>query len=92
MFAVAIPHWGPFGDPRHAAALAHRAESAGWDGYSTWGGFASADDPPPTYDPWVALAAVAAATSRIRIGTCIAPLPRIHLTSSRASTCSRRGG
>lgn len=55
--------------------MAQRAEAAGWDGYFTWGGFVSGDAPPVTYDPWVILAAVAAATSRMRIGTCIAPLP-----------------
>ncbi|GLI26668.1 luciferase-like protein [Agromyces rhizosphaerae] len=74
-FALAVPHWGPFGDPREAARLAQRAEQAGWDGYFTWGGFVSGDAPPKTYDPWVVPAAVASATSRMRIGTCIAPLP-----------------
>ncbi|QKJ18969.1 LLM class flavin-dependent oxidoreductase [Microbacterium hominis] len=74
-FALAVPHWGTFGDPREAARMAQRAEAAGWDGYFTWGGFVSRDDPPATYDPWVILAAVAAATSHMRIGTCIAPLP-----------------
>jgi len=83
-FALAVPHWGPFGDPREAAGLAHRAEVAGWDGYFTWGGFVSGDDPPAAYDPWVVLAAVATATSRIRIGTCIAPLPAFqpHVVAS----------
>jgi hypothetical protein len=30
----------------------------------------------PTYDPWICLAAMAAATERIRIGTTVTPLPR----------------
>ncbi|BDZ65285.1 LLM class flavin-dependent oxidoreductase [Agromyces mangrovi Wang et al. 2018] len=83
-FALAVPHWGPFGDPREAARIAERAESAGWDGYFTWGGFVSDDAPPKTYDPWVILAAVASATSRMRIGTCIAPLPAFqpHVVAS----------
>jgi alkanesulfonate monooxygenase SsuD/methylene tetrahydromethanopterin reductase-like flavin-dependent oxidoreductase (luciferase family) len=30
----------------------------------------------PTYDPWVALAAMATQTERVRLGTAITPLPR----------------
>lgn len=52
------------------------AERAGWHGYFTWDGLPVRDDPPPTYDPWVILAAVAMATESIRIGTCVAVLPR----------------
>jgi alkanesulfonate monooxygenase SsuD/methylene tetrahydromethanopterin reductase-like flavin-dependent oxidoreductase (luciferase family) len=83
-FALAVPHWGSFGDPREAAGLAARAERAGWDGYFTWGGFVVGDEPPKAYDPWVVLAAVASATSRLRIGTCIAPLPAFqpHVVAS----------
>lgn len=73
--ALAVPHWGPFGDPRRTAELAPLAEQAGWDAYFTWGGFVARDEPPAAYDPWIMLAAAAAATSTIRIGTCIAPLP-----------------
>lgn len=75
-FAVAPPNWGPFGDPREAIRLATAAEAAGWDGYFSWDALMVRDDPPPTYDPWVILSAVATATERIRIGTCIAVLAR----------------
>jgi len=75
-FGIAPPNWGAFGNPRHAAELASVAEQAGWHGYFTWDGLAVKDDPPPTYDPWVILASVAAATERIRIGTCVAVVPR----------------
>ncbi len=86
--AVAVPHWGPLGDPRAAAALAARAERAGWDGYFTWGGFVAGEDPPPTYDPWIILAAVASSTATIRIGTCIAPLPAFppHLVAAQVAS------
>ena len=33
-------------------------------------------DPPPAHDPWVILAAVATATTRLKIGTCVAVVPR----------------
>lgn len=75
-FGVAVANWGPFGDPRRAAELARMAEEAGWDGYFTWDGLLTGDDPTPNYDPWVILAAVAMATERIRIGTCVAVIPR----------------
>jgi len=75
-FAVAPSNGGPFGDPREAVRLARAAEEAGWDGYFSWDALIVRDDPPPTYDPWVILSAVATATERIRIGTCIAVIAR----------------
>ncbi len=75
-FAVAPPNSGPFGDPKAAADLAVVAERAGWDGYFSWDGLPVGHDPPPSHDPWVILASIAAATSHIRIGTCIAVVPR----------------
>jgi alkanesulfonate monooxygenase SsuD/methylene tetrahydromethanopterin reductase-like flavin-dependent oxidoreductase (luciferase family) len=75
-FGIAPPNWGVFGNPHHAAELASVAERAGWHGYFTWDGLPVKDNPPPIYDPWVILASVAAATELIRIGTCVAVVPR----------------
>jgi probable F420-dependent oxidoreductase len=75
-FGIAPPNWGPFGAPGDAADLAVVAEKAGWDGYFTWDALIVKESPPPTYDPWVILSSVAMATERIRIGTCVAVLPR----------------
>jgi hypothetical protein len=60
--------------PAALAALAALAESAGWDAflledYLCYRGL-------PTYDPRVCLAAIAVATTRIRLGTTVTPLPR----------------
>ena len=59
--------------------LACEAEHAGWDGFFVPDGIAI-DVPKlgafPLVDPWVALGAIAARTSRIRIGTMITPVPR----------------
>jgi probable F420-dependent oxidoreductase len=76
-FGIALPNAARFGDPREAAHLASTAEDTGWDGFFIWDvlGFMF-DDPRPTFDPWVILAAVAMATERIRLGTCVAVLPR----------------
>jgi alkanesulfonate monooxygenase SsuD/methylene tetrahydromethanopterin reductase-like flavin-dependent oxidoreductase (luciferase family) len=35
-FAVNIPNFGAFGDPRAVADLARRAEEAGWDAVFVW--------------------------------------------------------
>jgi hypothetical protein len=84
-FGIAPPNWGVFGNPHHAAELASVAERAGWHGYFTWDGLPVKDNPPPIYDPWVILASVAAATELIRIGTCVAVVPRYkpHLLAMR---------
>ncbi len=59
----------PNGDARTAAGMAQAAEEAGWDGFFVW-------DPVWGIDPWVALAAAAMQTRRIRLGTMITPVSR----------------
>lgn len=72
--AVSIPNFGPFADLPRLVQLAREAEDNGWDGFFTWDHL---NEPPQeTLDPWVALAAISTATSRIRLGTMITPLPR----------------
>jgi alkanesulfonate monooxygenase SsuD/methylene tetrahydromethanopterin reductase-like flavin-dependent oxidoreductase (luciferase family) len=76
-FSVTVGAVGGRRDPRGLAELAQAVEDAGWDAlfledYLVYQGDASQ----PTYDPWICLAAMAAATERIRIGTTVTPLPR----------------
>jgi len=59
----------PYGDARTAADLAVLAERHGWDGFFVW-------EPVWGIDAWVALAAAAVRTERIRLGTMLTPLPR----------------
>jgi len=76
-FAIDIPNFGSGGDPRVLVDLARRAEEAGWDGFFVWDHLLV--DPAWTLeiaDPWIALAAIAQATSRIRLGPMVAALPR----------------
>ena len=56
-------------DARTLAELAHEAEEVGWDGVFYW-------DVIFGNDPWVALAAVAMRTERIRMGTMLTPVSR----------------
>lgn len=74
--AIAVPNL--LEDPAAVVDLAVRAERAGWDGFFLWDHMTWSDTPdgPPALDPWVALGAVAQATSRVRIGTMITPVAR----------------
>lgn len=78
-YGIYLPNFGGFGDARVLADLARMAEDAGWDGFFIWdhvaGDFGAAR-PLPFVDPWVGLAAVAQATTRLRLGTTVTPLPR----------------
>ena len=69
--------------------MAQRAEAAGWDGVFLWDHVVSGDL--PIVDTWTALAAMAASTSRIRLGPTVTPLPRRRpwIVARQASTVSR---
>ena len=74
-FGLSIPNFGAFADPRFVGELAQAAELAGWDGVFIWDHIAISNEF-PIGDPWIALAAAAVRTSRIRLGTMVTPLPR----------------
>jgi probable F420-dependent oxidoreductase len=74
-YAVDVAPLGEYADPRLIVRLARAAEACGWDGLSTWdvigvslGGVAG--------DPFVTLAAAAAATERLRLIASVVVLPR----------------
>lgn len=82
-FGMIVPIFGEFADPHALADLAHEAEAAGWDGFFIWDHIATAGSPAGAStqaealaDPWIALAAIALRTSRIRFGPMVTPLPR----------------
>jgi probable F420-dependent oxidoreductase len=78
-FALYLPIAGEFSDVRVLADLAREAEQSGWDGLFIWDHLAltlEGDKPWELADPWIALAAIALGTERIRIGTMITPLAR----------------
>ena len=59
------------------ADMAYEAEEAGWDGFFLWDTIHYlADNRESVCDPWVALAAIAMRTQRIRIGPMVTPLSR----------------
>jgi alkanesulfonate monooxygenase SsuD/methylene tetrahydromethanopterin reductase-like flavin-dependent oxidoreductase (luciferase family) len=82
-FGIDLPNLGYCGDARVLAEFAREAEHAGWDGVFVWDSVMS-----PAWDehlgktgpslravcdPWIALAAIAAATQRVRIGPMVTP-------------------
>jgi alkanesulfonate monooxygenase SsuD/methylene tetrahydromethanopterin reductase-like flavin-dependent oxidoreductase (luciferase family) len=77
-FAVNVPNFGAvFGDVRVMVSCAREAEDAGWDGFFIWDHVLWLDpENQPVTEPWMTLAAVAAATKRIRLGPLVTPLPR----------------
>lgn len=85
-FAINVPNFGDFADPRVVADVARRAEEAGWDGFFVWDHI--------IYDkrlqceigdPWILLTAAALATGRVRLGAMITPVAR-----RRVSTLARQ--
>jgi alkanesulfonate monooxygenase SsuD/methylene tetrahydromethanopterin reductase-like flavin-dependent oxidoreductase (luciferase family) len=74
-YGLYLPNFGAFGEARALVELAQLAERAGWDGFFIWDHIAR-PGAPPVVDPWIALAAVAVATERLRIGALVTPLAR----------------
>lgn len=76
-YCLNLPIGGEAADPRTLAGFAAAAEEAGWDAVfvEDYIVYQNRQDL-PAYDPWVALAAMAAATSRVRLGTMVTPLAR----------------
>ncbi len=74
---LSVPCFGTGLDAARVAAWARAAEDAGWDGFFLWDHlFAFAEGPVDVVDPFIALTAAACATTTIRLGTLVTPLPR----------------
>lgn len=76
-FGIHVPNFGEYGDARVIIDLAVAAEQAAWDGFFIWDHILyDMHDPQPVVDPWIALAAAAVRTSRIRLGALVTPIAR----------------
>jgi alkanesulfonate monooxygenase SsuD/methylene tetrahydromethanopterin reductase-like flavin-dependent oxidoreductase (luciferase family) len=75
-YAVELGPYAAHADPRALGRLAREAEDAGWDGFFIWDALYHDAYDLPKPDPWIALAAVAMSTERIRLGPMVTPLPR----------------
>ena len=72
---LCVANIGSYSDPCTVLELGQEAEAAGWEALLVWDhlGFVWG---PPAADPWVTLAAVAARTSSLLLGTNVTPVPR----------------
>ncbi|HUY78651.1 MAG TPA: LLM class flavin-dependent oxidoreductase [Ktedonobacterales bacterium] len=79
-YGVTLPNIGV--EATELVELAVEAEAAGWDGVFVWDcvfiahGANEGPEKMLTCDPWIALAAMAARTQRVKLGTMVTPLSR----------------
>ncbi|MGA7833726.1 MAG: LLM class flavin-dependent oxidoreductase [Acidimicrobiales bacterium] len=74
--ALFLPPFDGLADPERIVQLAHAAEESGWDGFFLWDHLLYGSRVRSILDPYICLAAVAAATSTIEIGPMVTPLVR----------------
>jgi alkanesulfonate monooxygenase SsuD/methylene tetrahydromethanopterin reductase-like flavin-dependent oxidoreductase (luciferase family) len=72
LYGLILPNVGTYGDARTLANLARLAEEAGWDSFFLWDTLHYHAEEKAVCDPWIALAAIAMQTERIKIGTMVA--------------------
>lgn len=81
-------------EPRLLAELAQQAERNGWDGFFLWDHLLYRPPVRAVADPWVALAAIAYGTGRIRLGPLVTPLSRrrVHKLARETVTLDHLSG
>jgi alkanesulfonate monooxygenase SsuD/methylene tetrahydromethanopterin reductase-like flavin-dependent oxidoreductase (luciferase family) len=87
-YAVGLPNVGEFGDPSLLIELAVAAEETGWDGVYLWDHLLYHDPGWPVVSPTVVASAIAARTSRIRIGVLMTALPRRRVQTVAKETAT----
>ncbi|MFI5906454.1 LLM class flavin-dependent oxidoreductase [Dactylosporangium sp. NPDC051541] len=92
-FGIDVCTLGDFAEPGRVVDVAVAAERAGWEALFVWDHLAFAWGV-PSADPWVTLAAVAQATTALRLGTAVTPLPRRRpaVVASAVATLDRLSG
>ncbi|MCU1590353.1 MAG: luciferase [Frankiales bacterium] len=74
--ALFLPIFDELSDAAVVARIAAEAEERGWDGVFVWDHIAYREPVRAVADPWVTLTAIACATSVLRIGPMVTPVPR----------------
>jgi alkanesulfonate monooxygenase SsuD/methylene tetrahydromethanopterin reductase-like flavin-dependent oxidoreductase (luciferase family) len=90
---IFLANIGTYSDPRAVVELGELAEAGGWEALFIWDhlGFVWGQ---PACDPWIALAAIAARTERLIVGTDVTPLPRRrpHVLAHEVATLDALSG
>lgn len=76
-FGIIIPNQSPYIDKLFLRDVAMAAEEAGFDTLLTWDHYNFPGDD-RTLDAWLILTYIAANTEKIRLGTCVTPIPFRH--------------
>jgi alkanesulfonate monooxygenase SsuD/methylene tetrahydromethanopterin reductase-like flavin-dependent oxidoreductase (luciferase family) len=92
---IILANIGTYSSPGVVVEMAKIAEASGWDAFLMWDHLGFVWDA-PSCDPWVALTAVAGATSELLLGTAVTPVPRyrpqrLATTVSSLSHLTRAG-
>lgn len=92
--AIFVAPFDELSDPRLLAELAAAAEERGFDGFFLWDHIQYSAPVRQVSDPWVALSAIACATTRIELGPMVTPLSRrrIHKLARETVTLDRLSG
>jgi alkanesulfonate monooxygenase SsuD/methylene tetrahydromethanopterin reductase-like flavin-dependent oxidoreductase (luciferase family) len=73
-FGLSVPN---FAEPDRLVELAVTTDRSGWDGFFLWDYIlVDRTEAVPVSEPWTVLAAVATATTRVRLGTLVTPVAR----------------
>jgi hypothetical protein len=76
-FSINIPNFGDFADAEVVAKVACAAEDSGWDALFVWDHVVHDKRLQRSFgDPWMLLTAAALATTRIKLGPMVTPVPR----------------
>jgi alkanesulfonate monooxygenase SsuD/methylene tetrahydromethanopterin reductase-like flavin-dependent oxidoreductase (luciferase family) len=83
-----LPLFEELADPGAVARLAAEAEERGWHGVFVWDQLRWREPIRRVADPWITLAAIAAATEQVRLGPMVTPLARRRPTKVARETAS----
>ncbi|HYT81248.1 MAG TPA: LLM class flavin-dependent oxidoreductase [Actinomycetota bacterium] len=83
-----LPLFEELADPGAVARLAAEAEERGWHGVFVWDQLRWREPVRQVADPWITLAAIAAATEQVRLGPMVTPLARRRPTKVARETAS----
>jgi alkanesulfonate monooxygenase SsuD/methylene tetrahydromethanopterin reductase-like flavin-dependent oxidoreductase (luciferase family) len=92
-YGICLANIGTFSDPGVPVELAQAAEANRWDGVFSWDHLAFVWGSPAA-DPWTVLAAIAATTARVKVGTAVTPLARRrpHVLAHQVATLDNLSG